>query len=164
MIFDPPSATLSFAEVVGTSGTTVSITDDLGAPVGIDSVTCSESPEDLAISIGSSQFTFSSTFDDVMARQIRYTVRGNSGNTYGTVSKLSQLPAKYDVHQVTSAPESKTITFTVTLNAEPPEEATWQITIESDPSRTIQLVKDAITGSQGRQEYLASRPGEPEQF
>lgn len=164
MIFDPPSATLSLTEGVGSSGATVSITDDLGSPVGIDSVTCSESPGDLVISIGTSQFTFSSTFDDIMDRQIRYTVRGSSGNTYGTVSKLSQLPPKYDVHQVTSAPESKTVAFTVTLNTEPPEEATWQLTIESDLNRTIQLVKAAITGSQGRQEYLASRPNEPGQF
>lgn len=163
MIFEPSSLTTTFVEGVGTTGTTVTVTDNQGQSVGIKNVTCSEPIEDLMISIGTSRFTFSSTFD-VMEREIRYTVRSDAGNTYGTVSKISNLPAKYDLHQVTSAPESKVITFLVTLNTIPVDTTSWQLTVESDANRTIQLVREAITGSQGRQEYLASRPGEPEQF
>lgn len=164
MIFDPPSSTIIFSEGIGTSGTTVSITDDLGGPVNISSVVCSEQPSDLNISIGASQFTFSSLFDDVMNRQIRYTTRGSTSNVYGSVSKLSDLPAKYDVHHVSSPPDSKTIGFTVTLNSQGSQVENWYVTVESDLNRTIQIVRNAITGSQGRQEYLASRPNEPEQF
>ena len=114
--FNPTN--LELTEFVGTTGTTVSLTPDESSSIWVYSASASEQVEDLSITTTSSSFTFSSKFEDMFDRVIKYTSQSTSGvKSFGSVSRFSDLPSDYKgmYQYVPPAVEFKNIIFTVEL-------------------------------------------------
>lgn len=111
-------ATLELTEFVGTSSTTVTLVPDVNSSIYVESISCSEDVSDLVLTTTPSSFTFSSLFQDMFVRVIKFTNQGSDGvKSFGSVSRFVDLPSTYKgVYQyVPPSVEVKNVVFSVQL-------------------------------------------------
>lgn len=162
-------ANLILIEFIGTTGSTVQLTSDMvGDAITITGVTYSAEkiPEDLNITWSGDSFTFSSKFDNIFDRTLKYLIYKDLNSNvkkYYTVKRFDDVPLDaYGLHEYI-APASDysfgdfIVNYTSTLSGS--GTATWTLTIEHDwDSSNKKFVAIVARGT----EYLKAKERYPE--
>jgi hypothetical protein len=171
-------------EFIGTPSTTVTLSSEENASIYIESVSCSEQVSDLIITNDETSFTFSSTFQDMFPRVVKFTMQDSGGRkSFGSVSRFIDLPPTYKgVYQyVPPNAEFKDLIFNISLYyysdetlQTPPWDmespignplydeykvtATWTLVVRQNWQASIQALKTSITSGSGYAEAVARYP------
>lgn len=151
---------LELMEFTGTAGTTVTMTYDAGAPGATGSptpspaissvtVTSGNAPSDLVITYTDSSFTFSSAFNNMFSKTIKYLIQdADATKHYYAVNSFSSLPSTFTgVYQYVPPPTiTMDIDFEVVvtglLGAD--ETETWTLVLRYDSASANTALTAAI--------------------
>lgn len=171
-------------EFVGTESSTVTLLPDASSAIYVESVTCSEDISDLAISNTETSFTFSSQFNDMFTRVIKFTDQDSSGNkSFSSVSRFADLPSTYKglYQYIPPSVETREITFTISLysytdelDPTPPwgidspignplydsykTTSTWVLTVRQNWQSSLTALRNAVSSGSGYQAAVSKYP------
>lgn len=162
-------STLELNEYVGTTGQSVSIdvTDDSfpanTQTITINSVTVSEELSDLNITISGNYFTFSSKFNDIFDRTIKYLIEDdNLQKKYYSVNGFNEVVSGYTgIYQyVPPTVQFKDVIFTVkyTGSITGQQTATWTMTVRYNSDYSNSKFRELVLSSKGYENAVTLYP------